>query len=127
MAVQGSNPYEGAVADCYDWWMKTAAADFAQMAPKIESYGGSIHGSADLEVMGNALATLLSERGIVDADELSDPVSQEIATWLYALGKISRLISDYRAGRPGNADSWHDLTVYALMARRIQAVGAWPG
>lgn len=106
--------------DVEEWWLDVAKADFAAMAPKVEEYGGTDTGSADLQIMGNALAELM---GMHDAP---DAVKQEMACWFYALGKISRLVSDYKQGKPGKPDTWHDLTVYSMMARRLQAVGRWP-
>lgn len=102
------------------WWLETVRDDLRRALPKIEEYGGAGEGSADLRVMGDALAELC---GMRDAD---DAVKQELACWFYALGKISRLISDYRQGKPGKPDSWHDLTVYSMMARRLQDTGRWP-
>jgi hypothetical protein len=103
-----------------DWWVLTAARDLQQAMPKVEEYGGAGAGSADLRVMGDALAELC---GLHDTE---DAVKQELACWFYALGKVSRLISDYKQGKPGKADSWHDLTVYSMMARRLQETGRWP-
>lgn len=106
------------------WWLRTAANDLQSAAPKIEEYGGADGGSADLEVMGDALAVF---SGFGPAVEQADAArNQEMACWFYALGKIARLISDYRAGRPGKPDTWHDTTVYSMMARRLQEVGRWP-
>lgn len=102
------------------WWLQQAAEDLGKTAPKTQEYGGAGDGSADLRTMGYALAELC---GLHDAEE---PVKLELAVWFYALGKISRLISDYKAGRPGKADTWFDLAVYAQMGRRIQATGRWP-
>ena len=107
-------------ADVERWWLETAKADLALALPKAAEYGGAKEGSADLEVMGDALAVLV---GLEDAPSA---VRQELACWFYALGKVSRLISDYRQGRPGKSDSWTDLVVYAMMARRLQAVSRWP-
>lgn len=102
------------------WWHSVAQADIEAMLPKITEYGGTEEGSADLQIMGNALAELCGMHGAPDA------VKQEMACWFYALGKISRLVSDYKQGKPGKVDTWHDLTVYSMMARRLQAVGRWP-
>lgn len=103
-----------------EWWVRTAASDARQTAPKVEEYGGVGAGSADLRIMGDALAELC---GMGDAPE---PVKAELACWFYALGKVSRLVSDYKQGRPGKQDTWFDLTVYSMMARRIQETGTWP-
>lgn len=102
------------------WWRETAQHDYEAALPKIAEYGGAGEGSSDLRVMGDALAELC---GMHDAP---DAVKQELACWFYALGKVSRLISDYRQGKSGKPDTWHDLTVYSMMARRLQETGRWP-
>lgn len=102
------------------WWRATAQHDFETMLPKISEYGGAGGGSADLRLMGDNLAELLNWR---DAPEA---VRQELAVWFYVQGKAARLVSDYQQQRPGKPDSWHDIVVYAMMARRLQATGEWP-
>lgn len=104
-----------------DWWLRLAVSDSVATMPKAMEYGGAVtDGSADLRVMGYALAELA---GMHDAPEA---VKLEMACWFYALGKIARLISDYKAGRSGKSDTWMDLGVYTVMARRIQETGRWP-
>lgn len=115
MALDPADPDEFAA-----WWQATAQSDFDRTAPKTQEYGGVGDGSADLRTMGYALAELC---GMHDAPE---PVKLELACWFYALGKVSRLISDYKQGRPGKADTWFDLGIYTMMARRIQETGRWP-
>lgn len=100
--------------------MRVARDDFEQMLPKLHEYGGTGEGSSDLRVMGDALAELC---GMHDAE---DAVKQELACWFYTLGKVARLISDYKQGRSGKPDTWHDITVYSMMARRLQETGRWP-
>jgi len=102
------------------WWRQTAQTDYEKTIPKMHEYGGAQGGSSDLRTMGYALAELA---GLHDAPE---PVKLELACWFYALGKISRLISDYKQGKQGKPDTWFDLSVYAMMARRIQETGEWP-
>ena len=108
------------MSELRNWWIRQADEDARRTAPKTDEYGGTGDGSADLRVMGYALAELC---GMHDAPE---PVKLEMACWFYALGKVSRLISDYKQGQPGKADTWFDLSVYATMARRIQETGRWP-
>lgn len=115
--IAAGTPEPGSLAD---WWVFVAGEDAAATAPKIDEYGGLGEGSADLRTMGYALAELA---GLHDAPE---PVKLELACWFYALGKISRLISDYKQGKPGKGDTWFDLSVYSMMARRIQETGNWP-
>lgn len=103
-----------------DWWMATAREDLLASLPKVEEYGGA-SGSADLKLIGDNLAVLMGwPEGTTDA------LKQELGCWFYAQGKQARLVSDYQQQRPGKADTWHDLTVYSMMARRIQEVGTWP-
>lgn len=108
------------IRELTEWWIESAAGDAAATAPKVLEYGGVGDGSADLRTMGYALAELA---GLHDAP---DPVKLELACWFYALGKVSRLISDYRQGKHGKPDTWFDLGVYSMMARRIQQTGEWP-
>lgn len=112
---------EGVDPEFFQWWMDLAFSDLSKTVPKTAEYGGKNDGSADLRVMGDALGELCGLNGPDDKR-----VQLELACWFYALGKISRLISDYKAGRIGKADTWFDLTIYAMMARRIQEVGSWP-
>jgi hypothetical protein len=102
------------------WWIMTAVDDLNKTVPKVEEYGGVNDGSADLRVMGYALAEL------ADLHDVDEAVKHELAVWFYALGKISRLVSDYVRGEPGKADTWFDMVIYAMMARRIQEMGRWP-
>lgn len=102
------------------WWMDTAAKDFMAAVPKSLEYGGSQGGSADLRLMGDNLAELMGWRNV------SDSIKQELAVWFYVQGKAARLVSDYQQQRPGKADTWHDLSVYSMMARRLQETGLWP-
>jgi hypothetical protein len=106
--------------DIEAWWLHVSMKDLDAARPKIDEYGGAGEGSSDLRVMGDALAELCGTHDAPDA------VKQELACWFYALGKVSRLISDYKQGKPGKADTWHDLTVYSMMARRLQETGRWP-
>jgi hypothetical protein len=50
-----------------------------------------------------------------------------MAIAFYLLGKATRVFGAYqRGGRPSD-DTWHDLTVYSMMARRVRETGGWPG
>ena len=112
--------WDKATRDAFKWWVRTAALDFHESAGKIHEYGGVGEGSADLRVMGFNQAELLVWR------EASEATRQEVAVWFYLQGKIARLISDYQQQKPGKSDTWFDITVYSMMARRLQAVGRWP-
>lgn len=102
------------------WWIFTATRDAERTIPKMFEYGGGAEGSADLQLMGENLATLL------DMHDAPDAVKQEMACWFYLQGKIARLVSDYKAHRAGKGDTWFDAEIYAKMARRIQEHGQWP-
>jgi hypothetical protein len=110
----------GALVGAARWWLNTSASDFMAAVPKAHEYGGTQGGSADLRLMGDNLAELMGWR------DVSDAIKQELAVWFYAQGKAARLVSDYQQQRPGKADTWHDLTVYSMMARRLQESGNWP-
>lgn len=102
------------------WWMEVAWQDVLAAIPKTNEYSGSQGGSADLRLMGDNLAELMGWRGV------SDAVKQELAVWFYVQGKAARLVSDYQQQREGKDDTWHDISVYSMMARRLQATGRWP-
>jgi hypothetical protein len=107
-------------ADLARWWLDLAVGDLIATMPKTQEYGGNQEGSADLRVMGYALAELAGAHGAPES------VKMEMACWFYALGKIARLISDYQRGEKGKPDTWFDLGIYTRMARRLQEVGRWP-
>lgn len=97
------------------WWMADAGDELAGVMPKAVEYG-----SSDLQLMGEALLMCMPQcRGKVAAEEL--------AIAFYALGKTARLMGAYADGRSPSEDTWHDLGVYARMAKRVRAVGEWPG
>lgn len=104
-----------------EWWIRTSIGDFVGAIPKAEEYGGSTGGSADLRLIGDNLAELMTwPEGVTSA------LRQELGCWFYMQGKVARLVSDYQQRRPGKADTWLDATVYSMMARRIQQAGRWP-
>lgn len=108
------------MADVVTWWLNTAYSDIMKTLPKMTEYGGGMDGSADLQLMGENLATLL------DMHDAPDAVKQEMACWFYLQGKVARLVTDFKAHRPGKPDTWFDAEIYAKMARRIQEKGRWP-
>lgn len=103
-----------------EWWMHTAFEDFMATVPKMIEYGGTTEGSADLQLIGENLATLL------DQHDSTDAVKQEMGCWFYLQGKIARLVTDYKQKRAGKSDTWFDASIYTMMARRIQERGQWP-
>jgi hypothetical protein len=118
-------PESGVQRDLMLWWMTTAYEDFMQKAPKVDEYGAH-----DLEIMGAILMVMVYKHHLDllrEAEQATKlPVATELAVWFYILGKVARLVSDYMAGRSGKPDTWHDITFYSMMARRIQETGRWP-
>lgn len=112
---------EGSHGVLLKWWLNTTLNDFNSTVPKMEEYGGQdgTQGAADLRIMGDSIATMLGWGGFTH-------VALEMACWFYVLGKVGRLVSDYQARREGKDDTWHDISVYAMMARRIKETGRWP-
>lgn len=98
------------------WWEATSTADLEAMLPKLGEYT-----SADLVIMGDALV----EWG-TDALPLG-AAGQEAACLFYILGKVARAIAALREGRLPSDDTYHDITVYSMMTRRIRERGGWPG
>jgi hypothetical protein len=115
------------VHELFTWWLETSIDDYMAGAPKVDEYGAH-----DLEIMGAVLGVLAWGEHLRDVFSLAqeghrqDRVSTELACWFYVLGKVSRLVSDYIAKRPGKDDTWHDITFYSMMARRIKETGRWP-
>lgn len=110
---------EATVESITKWWSITAEQDAKTTAPKAAEYG-----AADLAIMGKAMESLFPNLEAMPAEE-REKVGLEMAVAFYALGKIARLFGAYQQGRLPGDDSWFDLTVYSLMARRIRSVGYW--
>lgn len=110
---------EATVESITKWWVAQAEEDARITAPKAAEYG-----AADLAIMGKAMESLFPNLEAMPAEE-REKVGLEMAVAFYALGKIARLFGAYQQGRLPGDDSWFDLTVYSLMARRIRSVGYW--
>ena len=106
----------GALADLRDWWLSTAHADMAMVAPKAVEYG-----SVELEEMGAALARMMGR------SDLSAARRVELACWFYAMGKMQRWTAAVTRGEFVSDDTLTDLGVYTLMVRRAREAGTWPG
>lgn len=91
-----------------EWWQLTSNRDLNAMLPKRVSYG-----AADLRIIGRAMAELVGK------PEMSDEEAVELGIAFYAVGKCARIISGFTTGGD-RTDSWHDLTVYSLMARSVR-------
>lgn len=105
-----------ALADLRDWWLSTAQADMAMVAPKAVEYG-----SVELEEMGAALARMMGR------SDLSRARRVELACWFYAMGKMQRWTAAVTRGEFVSDDTLTDLGVYTLMVRRAREAGTWPG
>lgn len=102
-----------------EWWMDRAAAEAEACVEKSKEYG-----SIDLKIMGHAMTEMLGQEG---KEDLPEGFGVEMAIGFYVLGKISRIVAAFNEGRVPNIDSWDDISVYARMAQRVRATGAWPG
>lgn len=102
------------IAEIRGWWEAVSSADFEKMAPKIGEYT-----SADLEIMG-----VIMENWGLAAPEGGG--GMEASTMWYILGKVARAVAAYKEARQPSEDTLHDITVYAMMTRRIRETGDWP-
>lgn len=104
-----------------DWWGEVSAGDVAAVAHKAMEYG-----SADLDVMGEALVATSAFDTAGMSLETKRKLGQELALSFYLLGKVGRMFGAYANGRLPSDDTIHDATVYSMMLRRVRAEGAWP-
>jgi hypothetical protein len=101
------------------WWTDTAREDINQAAGKIREYGGD--GPAeDLIAIGEEILRMRGQT-VVDRG-----AAQEAGIYFYLRGKIGRWATAIREGRQVSDDTLLDIAFYAMMARRVRAVGAWP-
>jgi hypothetical protein len=101
------------------WWTDTAREDINQAAGKIREYGGD--GPAeDLIAIGEEILRMRGQN-LVDQG-----AAQEAGIYFYLRGKIGRWATAIREGRQVSDDTLLDIAFYAMMARRVRAVGAWP-
>lgn len=124
-SVPADQSVEDRVIDITAWWIGLAKEDAATTAPKAIEYGAS-----DLDIMGKAMEGLFAAvrraRGLPALDSSSlAAIGREMAVAFYALGKAARLFGAYERGELPGEDSWFDLTVYSMMARRIRATERW--
>jgi hypothetical protein len=100
--------------DLTAWWAATAADDVEPASIKAKEYG-----STDLVIIGRTLREMVG----INADVVTD---EEIGILFYTLGKVARAISAIGSGSRPSDDTWHDITVYSMMVRRVREVGQWP-
>jgi hypothetical protein len=105
--------------DIRGWWEGVSTKDADAAATKALEYG-----SMDLEIMGAAMQSLFP--GVEGAPpEERRRIGLDMALAFYTLGKVSRTFGAYAEGRIPSDDTWHDVTVYSMMARRIRDTGRW--
>lgn len=92
--------------------------DMAALKEKALEYG-----AADLKIMGKAMESLLPDSGL-DAESMRR-AGLEMAIGFYAMGKAARLYGAWEKGREPSEDTWHDLGIYAYMARIVREQGKW--
>jgi hypothetical protein len=100
--------------DLSGWWAGVSADDVEPAQVKAKEYG-----AMDLVIIGRTLREMIGVTSGVVSDE-------EIGILFYTLGKIARAISAVGSGHAPSDDTWHDITVYSMMVRRIREVGQWP-
>ena len=101
-------------SDLEAWWAALSADDVAPAAIKAKEYG-----SLDLKIIGSTMRGMIGIAPNIVSDE-------EIGIVFYQLGKIARAVSAIGSGRRPSDDTWHDMTVYSMMVRRVRDTGEWP-
>lgn len=100
------------------WWVDTADRDISSSLGKIAEYGGD--GPAwDLIQTGHMLARVAGR-------DLDDPHAAELGILFYLRSKVARWEAAMMSGRRPSDDTLLDIAYYAMMARRVRAVGGWP-
>jgi hypothetical protein len=104
------------------WWIDVTMNDLRATLPKMAEYGGvdGQEGSADLIVMGDAQAELMGHHDMPSAWK------QALACWFYLLGKVARMVSNFKRRDWPKQDTVHDARVYLMMIERLAAKGRWP-
>ena len=96
------------------WWAAVSADDVQPAEIKAKEYG-----ALDLMIIGSTLRGMIGIAPDIVQDE-------EIGIIFYQLGKVARAISAISSGRRPSDDTWHDMTVYSMMVRRLREAGQWP-
>lgn len=101
------------------WYMSEQDRDRRMALAKRDEYG-----SADLRIMAGALKEMVPVP--MEEEEIRlDAHYIEAAIAFYVLGKVSRIVGALGEGRVPSLDSWHDITIYSMMARRVRETGEW--
>lgn len=96
------------------WWLDTTSADIDQTAEKAIEYG-----SEDLLMIGRTMARI---QGLT----VTDAQAAELGILFYIYGKVARWVSAVKDGRIVSEDTLRDISIYAMMARRVREKGSWP-
>lgn len=104
------------------WWVQQARDEAARTIPKAVEYGAN-----DLLEIGRQLAQAGRMTQWLDGSAESNEILAELGVYFYLVGKMARWTSAVQEGRRISDDTLFDIRVYTGMARRIRAVGAWPG
>jgi hypothetical protein len=115
----GMDPAEARWDEIEKWLRITFDQDLQRLRPKAIEYG-----AADLKIMGRAMESLLPGGDSLDPESRAS-AGLEMAIGFYAMGKAARLYGAWEKGREPDEDSWHDLGIYAMMARYVRANGRW--
>lgn len=100
--------------DLAAWWQNTVADDILQTAEKAIEYG-----SEDLLMIGRTMARI---QGLT----VTDAQAAELGVLFYIYGKVARWVSAVKDGRIVSDDTLKDISIYAMMARRVREKGSWP-
>lgn len=104
-----------------EWWTGLAESDMKATVPKAVEYG-----AYDLDIMGQAMVALADGMWTGATQEERLAIGREMACAFYLLGKTARIFSAFQRGERPSDDTWLDVTVYSVMARRIRQTGVWP-
>jgi hypothetical protein len=92
------------------WWL----VQLPETLRKANKYG-----SADLELIGQAMLLLLPE-------EKRDPeLGLVLGISFYLAGKVARIFGEIERGEKPDADSFYDAAIYAIMALKTIETGKW--
>ena len=108
--------------DIAEWWRNQAEQEIEAVIPKAKEYG-----SADLEIMGVAMAEMLPDtaEALTMTEEQRREMGLEMACAFYLLGKTARMFGAYAKGRGPSDDTWHDAAVYTRMGQYVRENGVW--
>ena len=98
------------------WWHQQVDQHGPTIQAKAEDYG-----SHSLASMGRVFMRARGDQPTYDEAE-----ALEIGCALYAYGKMQRVMDALFKGHRPSDDTWHDLAVYATMARYIKQQERWP-